>query len=131
MISYFIETSVIVDYLHGKESTRTLVKSLNGNLYSSHICLSELYEGVFRSNNSKKIEGLIKNFFEGLTYTFGLDEIIAIKFAEIRADLKKQGNVIEDIDIFIAATYLVNDLTLVTLNQKHFSRIKKLKLYFL
>ena len=41
--------------------------------------------------------------------------------------LKKQGNIIEDIDLFIAATCIVYDLTLITFNQKHFLHIPDLK----
>lgn len=50
------------------------------------------------------------------------------QFGEIRSKLKSQGTVIEDIDIFIAATCLVNDLTLLTHNVKHFSRINNLNI---
>ena len=50
------------------------------------------------------------------------------KSAEIHALLKQQGNLIEDGDIFIAAYCIINDLTLVTNNIRHFERINGLKL---
>jgi len=47
--------------------------------------------------------------------------------AGIYARLRKMGKLIEDADIQIAAFCLVNDMTLVTSNASHFSRIPELK----
>jgi predicted nucleic acid-binding protein len=47
--------------------------------------------------------------------------------AQIYADLKNDGNIIEDDDIFIGATALENDAILVTNNERHLGRIKDLK----
>ncbi|MGR3176674.1 MAG: hypothetical protein ACUZ8E_01295 [Candidatus Anammoxibacter sp.] len=38
-----------------------------------------------------------------------------------------KGNVINDADMFIASCALVNGFTLVTNNERHFKRIKELK----
>ncbi len=48
--------------------------------------------------------------------------------AQIYADLKKDGNIIEDDDIFIGATALENDAVLVTNNERHLGRINGLKI---
>jgi tRNA(fMet)-specific endonuclease VapC len=129
MSSYLLDTSVIIDYLRGKPKAVTLLNSLDGELCSSYICLSELYEGVYRVTNPEKTAKIVTDFFASLTFVFGVDAQIAEKFGEIRAQLKKRGNVIEDLDIFLAATCLANDLTLITFNQKHFSNITSLQLY--
>jgi tRNA(fMet)-specific endonuclease VapC len=50
------------------------------------------------------------------------------KAAEIYAYLKKEGNLIEDADILMAATAIVEELVLITNNIKHFKRIKGLKI---
>ena len=47
-------------------------------------------------------------------------------FGEIKSDLEKKDNRIEDMDILIAATALSYNLTLVTNNIKHFSNIDDL-----
>ena len=49
-------------------------------------------------------------------------------FGRLKTSLEKKGRVIDDADLFIAACALVNDATLVTNNEKHFRRIKGLKL---
>ncbi len=50
------------------------------------------------------------------------------KAAEIYAYLKKDGNLIEDADILMAAIAIVDDLTLVTNNEDHFYRVKNLSI---
>ena len=49
-------------------------------------------------------------------------------FGKTKADLVKKGLIIDDFDISIAATALKNDLTVVTDNTKHFSRIEGIKI---
>ncbi len=49
-----------------------------------------------------------------------------MKAAEIYVKLRT-GQTVEDNDIFIAAIAIVNDCTLITANEKHFSRIDELK----
>lgn len=53
------------------------------------------------------------------------DEII-VKAASIYAELHRQGTLIGDADILIAATALVYNLTVVTNNENHFRRISQL-----
>ena len=49
------------------------------------------------------------------------------KGAEIYAYLKKDGNLIEDADILMAAIAIVEDLVLITNNISHFKRVKGLE----
>lgn len=128
MKAYLLDTSVIVNYLQGKKQIVTLLDTIEGELVSSCICLAELYEGVYRVKNKLEVEEIVISFFKSLSKIYPIDEKIAKCFGEIRAELKKEGNVIEDIDIFIAATCLVYDLTLITQNIKHFSHINNLKI---
>jgi len=127
MKTYFLDTSVIINYLRGKEEAINLINNLKGKLVSSYICLSELYEGIYRSTN-KNAESIVLEFFSGLNKTYGLNQKIAQEFGLLRKNLKQKGEVIEDIDIIIAATCITYNLSLVINNKKHFSRIKKLDL---
>ncbi len=47
--------------------------------------------------------------------------------AQIYADLKNTGKLIEDDDIFIGATTIENDAVLITNNEQPLGRIKDLK----
>ena len=69
--------------------------------------------------------------FEQLWQTQGIimiDQTALDKAAEIYADLRTAGQLIEDADILTAAIALVNNLTLVTNNTAYFSRIVGLRL---
>lgn len=70
-----------------------------------------------------------KIFFENYqTLYFDRNNLDVLeKAVEIYVQLHK-GKQIEDNDIFIAATAIVNDCTLVTANIKHFERVEGLKL---
>jgi tRNA(fMet)-specific endonuclease VapC len=55
------------------------------------------------------------------------DEII-VQAAEVYADLHRQGELIGDADILIAASAKVNNLAIVTNNESHFGRIPGLQI---
>ena len=127
MTGYLIDTSVIVGYLRGKEEAVKWLDSLEGEINSSYICLAELYEGIARVEDSGSAEEAVQAFFSSLTNIYSVEENVARQFGILRAQLKKQGNVIEDLDLLIAATALVHDLTLITFNKKHFDHVNNLK----
>ena len=93
------------------------------NCMISDITLAELYFGAFKSGKEKhfndvsEISKLFKNF--PIQYMR--------KYGEIRWELERQGFRIGDMDMFIAATAIEEDLILVTDNVKHFNRIPGLK----
>jgi predicted nucleic acid-binding protein len=128
MRQYFIETSIIINYLRDRKGAVELVGGLDGELVSSYICLCELYEGIYRVQEKEKVEEGVLDFFSGLSKVFGIDRDIADSFGKIRAELKQSGKVIEDLDILLAATCLANNLVLVTANAKHFARINNLQI---
>lgn len=127
MTAYFLDTSFIIDYLHGEKSSVQLMTSLEGKIVSSYFCLAELFEGVYRTG-SKRAEKEAIGLFSGFSRIYELNQKIAKKFGELRNNLRKKGKLIEDIDIFIAATCLVYDLILVTNNKKHFRNVEGLKI---
>ena len=69
----------------------------------------------------------IDDFIDGLTL-LEIDHATTLTFARTKAALRRAGTLIEDFDLVIAATALRHDLTLVTNNQRHFSRIPNLRL---
>ncbi len=47
-------------------------------------------------------------------------------FAQLKAQLQKEGNIVADMDLLIASICLANNLTLVTNNTRHFEKIPNL-----
>ena len=50
----------------------------------------------------------------------------ALEYGKIRSALEVKGSRLDDMDILIAATALERNLTLITANERHFSRIPDL-----
>lgn len=128
MTSYLLDTSVIIQALKGNPTVVSFLESSQHDINTSYVCLAELYDGVHRVSDRQKAEDQILGFTSTLGQIYTLDLEVAKHFGRMRAHLKKAGLVIEDLDILIAATCVANNLTLVTLNPKHFSRISSLKI---
>jgi tRNA(fMet)-specific endonuclease VapC len=70
-------------------------------------------------------------FFERLWRALGIvmiDHAVLDKAAELYAELRASGQLIEDADLLIGAMALVHDMTLVTHNTAHFARITGLQI---
>ena len=97
------------------------------NCYISEITVAELLYGVECSdNNDAKNKKVVIDFIKDM-------QVIPIStalyiFAEEKAKLRKNGIVIDDLDIFIGATAISNNMILVTDNEKHLKRISKIKI---
>lgn len=91
------------------------------------ITVSELYYGAYKSQRMEANLQLVRSLTEQLT-VLESDETISELFGELKAGLEKNGMIIDDADLYIAACAKVHGLTLVTNNTKHFKRIKGLKL---
>lgn len=81
------------------------------------------YKSKMQSENLKETLRLLDRL-----NVIPLDFSSSKRAAEISAKLVAKGQPIDYRDAMIAAIALENDLTLVTRNQSHFSRIKNLKL---
>lgn len=128
-MKYILDTNVCIQILKG---TSQLIKTRIANISNEDIALPsvvrfELFYGANKSQNPEKKQVLIREFL-GSFSSIPLDDQIAEKSGEIRAALEKVGTPIGPYDLIIAATAIVNDVTLVTHNTKEFSRVKAIKL---
>jgi tRNA(fMet)-specific endonuclease VapC len=93
----------------------------------SSITFAELEYGVFKSKYSdKNRKALLEFVFPLLIMPF--DEMACVAYGRMRADLERKGKIIVGMDLLIGAHCLSLGATLVTNNEKEFSRIKGLKL---
>ena len=97
-----------------------------GDIKISSITVAELYFGAYNSQLVEKNLKIVDNFLIPFDI-INFDERCALEYGKIKSSLKKEGNIIGELDIQIASVALVNDLTLVTNNEKEFKRIKGLK----
>lgn len=125
---FLLDTDTLIYWMKGTPEIIDRV-ALHGNqsLAVSGISRAELFYGAFRSQRVEKNLQAIQRLSTAITFIPLSNEAQQI-FGRIKAALQKQGNLIEDMDILIAATAIAEDMTLVTNNQKHFQRISELKI---
>jgi len=120
-----IDTTVIIDHLRKKNKKKSQFYHIVDiyNLFISTITLYELYAGA---NNDQKKQDIstVLDYVTILPFT----KIIAQKSGELYLSLRKENQIIEIKDIFIAATALSHDLPIMTLNLRHFERVKELNI---
>lgn len=121
---YLIDSDVLIDFLKGKkEVVENLGKIKPSQRSTSIICVGEILEGL-TDNKKVQFQKLLN-----IINVYNVDVKVAVNFAKIRKELRKNGNLIDNFDILIAATCLVYNLTLITNNLKHFERIEGLKIF--
>jgi predicted nucleic acid-binding protein len=127
-MKYLLDTNICVYWLKGNEHIEQKILSVGIDTISlSFVNLSELYYGAYKSQRVEANLALIQRLTDQLSIIES-DEAICEMFGELKANLERAGAIIDDADLFIAASAKVHGLTLVTNNIRHFKRIKGLKL---
>lgn len=122
---YLLDTCICIALLKKNQSVIQHLREVGThNCKISDITLAELYFGAFKSGKEKHFNDIteISKLFEKFPIQY------MRKYGEIRWELEKQGLRIGDMDMFIAATALEENLILVTGNVKHFERIQGLNI---
>ena len=122
---YLLDTCVCIALLKKSPNVIQRLREVgSSNCRISDITLAELYFGAFKSGKEKHFNDVneISKLYDKYPIKY------TRKYGEIRWELEKQGLRIGDMDMFIAATAIEEDLVLVTGNVKHFSRVPGLKI---
>jgi tRNA(fMet)-specific endonuclease VapC len=126
---YLVDADWLIDAVIGRPAAvRTLERLSDDGLAVSIVAMAELYEGAFGTPNPQDALTAFREFL-GAYAILPLTDPVVEHFARLRATLRQQGQLIPDMDLFIAATALESDLALVTRNVRHFGRIPSLQLY--
>jgi predicted nucleic acid-binding protein len=128
-VRYLVDSDWIVDATSGILGAVAALNDLRPDgLAVSVIAVCEVYEGAHMARDPLASLASFRRFLADYIL-LDLTEPIAGVFAGIRASLRRQGNLIQDLDLLIAATAIYHDLELVTRNLRHFERVPGLKLY--
>lgn len=129
-MNYLLDTSAIIDILRGKNATEDfIVDHIDDSFSTSCNCEAEIAEGVYRDKTEnipvrqKQMKKVLASFHQVLPFDSEQADIAG----RIRAELGKTGQLIDDLDILIAAAAISFQATVVTKNPKHFIRIKNLR----
>ena len=79
--------------------------------------MAELYEGIHYSLDPARSEAALQRFLAGVS-VLGVDEEICRVFGRERGRLRRQGRMIGDFDLLIAATCLRHNLAICTNNRR-------------
>lgn len=124
MDKFFLDTSILVEYLRGGASAKDILDRLRerGIIKISVITAAELYFGCRDENEEKELETLLDTFV-----IVSLTRPILSLASRIRRIYQRQSEC-DLVDMLIAATSIIENAKLVTLNIKHFQIIKELQL---
>lgn len=126
-MNWLLDTDICIYWLKGNQKIELRAMQVGlDNLRVSFITISELYYGAFKSQRIQENLALVEILEERLT-VIESDSGICSNFGKLKAHLEREGTIIDDADLFIAACALAMDSVLVTNNEEHFSRIKDLK----
>ncbi len=129
-MKYLVDSDWIVDYLAGRQHAIDLLSSLaNEGMAISLITFGEIYEGIYYGRDPQRSEEGFRKFLRGVD-VLPLNRTIMQRFARIRGELRRKGQLIGDPDILIAASAIHYDLILLTRNKKDYERIPTLKAQF-
>ncbi|MCP5053286.1 MAG: type II toxin-antitoxin system VapC family toxin [bacterium] len=129
-----LDTDTIIYWLKNKfPAINQKIESINSDfIFISSINVAELYFGAYNSSKKEENVFVIDELLKDVNL-IDFDEKAGKYFGDIKAGLKKQGKLIMDSDLFIAAiamsnNAMSNNFTLISNNEKHFKRIEKLKI---
>ena len=124
-----LDTDLLVAVLRGNEAARDSVAALDesGRSATTSVNAFEIVYGAQRSaRRSENLKEALRLLDRLLVVPLDLPS--ARRAGEVAASLAVKGEGIDYRDSMIAGIALESELTLVTRNEKHFSRIKGLKL---
>ncbi len=117
MADYFLDTTVLIDYLRGKKETVKFLRKLASEGSLLGCCLiniTEVYAGMREAERE-----LTGRFLDSLEYYEATKEL-AEKAGEYKRAYQEKGFILSVPDVIIAAVVISNNLTLLTDNTKHY-----------
>ncbi len=119
-----LDTGVLIAYLKGREPGASAVEKAvkEHACYVTSITVYELLFGVARAKKEIGEQALL-----GIMTVLPLNDAAARRAADLHADLISRNQDIGVKDVLIAAICLEHTLSIFTTNERHFSRVRGLK----
>jgi tRNA(fMet)-specific endonuclease VapC len=126
-MKYLLDTNICIYFFKGQFGLIEKFIAIGfENFAISEITLAELIYGAEKSQNPIKNLQIIEKFSDNILILPIFDSIKI--YGKEKARLKTKGTIISDLDIFIGATSISNNLILVTRNVKEFDRMENIQL---
>jgi len=127
MEKYLLDTNICIYLFKGKYLLDEKLRKVGfRNCCISEVTLAELKYGAECSERISENMKMVDDFANEITI-IPIYNSLSI-YAKEKARLRKAGKLIDDFDILIGVTAVANNFVLVTENEKHLSRISKVKI---
>lgn len=127
-MKYMLDTNMCI---YAQKNIPQVIEKIKNNFQYgvaiSSITLAELEFGVQASANIEKNTIALYKFLS-IVEILDFDSSSATEYGKIRADLKRKGTPIGNMDMLIAAHAKSEDLIVVTHNTREFERVEGLQL---
>ena len=120
-----VDACVFIEHWRSQNKDDSLLSKLHQQKRTLYVSAIAKYE-VLAGTNDEDMHKWHQLFDNVIVLAF---DDVTIDFARmIYRQLKRESKLIDTTDILIAATAMVDDFPLATLNRKHFERIRGLRL---
>ena len=126
-MSFLLDTDICSFHLKQKGNLTGKFLQYMGQLHVSAITVGELFTWALRAKAPPRRLQSLLDLLNDLQ-VLEVNESVGRKFGELRAGLLDAGTPVAEMDLLIAATALVHNLTLVTHNIQDYSKIPGLKI---
>ena len=122
-MKYMLDTNICIHLMKHTQSVLDRFSQIEDEIITiSSITLAELEFGICNSTSYEKNRVKLISFLS-LVDVLPYDEIAAIEYGIIRADLQKKGKLIGQLDMLIAAHARSRNLIIATNNVSEFGRV--------
>ncbi len=121
-MNYLLDTNICVYFIRGKRNIAAKIAEIGQErCFISEMTLGELLYGAQCSDRPSENIRVINTFCQYVTIVPTAN--VWNEFAVQKAFLHQRGQLIEDADIIIGSTAIVNNMIMVTENVKHIGRL--------
>jgi tRNA(fMet)-specific endonuclease VapC len=117
-----LDTDTCIAILRGNHVVMQRRAATPDDVVTSWITAAELFSGAAKSNAPEHNRTIVTSFLATLP-VLGLDDSAVQIFGEAKALLERQGQRLDDADLFIGAIAVARKATVVTGNLRHYTRI--------
>ncbi|MGC9452443.1 MAG: type II toxin-antitoxin system VapC family toxin [Oceanipulchritudo sp.] len=128
-LKYLLDTSVFSQPIRPKPNLncqRRWQKHGDAQLAVPAMAIAELEYGLFLKD-SDRLWSAYRSILKDRLQLFDFSAAVASVFGEIKSSQTRSGRTVDDFDLAIAATAIAHDLTVATLNARHFQLIDDLR----
>lgn len=128
-MKYLLDTNICIYFLNGQLSVFEKIQSIGFNNCSiSEITLAELLFGAEKSQRVEQNRQAVFDFiYPNHIEILPISSAVSL-FAKEKARLQKIGCPVDDFDLLIGSSAVVNQLIMVTRNVRHFKHISNIQI---